>query len=91
MIIAGFSLVFIGLIFVISYPINRKKNSRCSAETNGTLSEIRKRFDHDSDLKSMHVYSFRHETKALHIMGWVKVNDSSGSSVRVITTRSREA
>lgn len=58
MIIAGIVVLFIGFIFIIAYPINKKKNTRCTAETQGTLADIRERFDSEGSLKSMHVYSY---------------------------------
>ncbi len=39
----GFMLFVLGIIFIIVAPINKKKNSRCSAKTQGKLLEIRKR------------------------------------------------
>ena len=58
MIIAGFMVFVIGVIFIISYPINRKKNARCSEQTQGTLSAIRERNNSKGSLKDMHVYSY---------------------------------
>lgn len=59
MIIAGFSLFVIGLIFIIAYPINKKKNARCTAHVQGVLSDIRARYDSDGRLKDRHVYSYQ--------------------------------
>ncbi len=59
MLIAGIVVLFIGFIFIISYPINRKKNTRCTMETQGTLVDIRGRFNSKGRLKSMHVYSYQ--------------------------------
>ena len=39
----GFMLFVLGIIFIIVAPINRKKNSRCSAKAQGRLLEVRKR------------------------------------------------
>lgn len=58
MMIVGFVLFFVGFIFVIAYPINKRKNARCSAETQGMLYEIRKRYNSEGDLKDMHIYSY---------------------------------
>ena len=41
--IAGFSLFVLGLIFIIVSPINKKKNSRCSAQAEGKLIDIQRR------------------------------------------------
>ena len=54
----GLILLFIGFIFMISYPINKKKNARCSEQTQGELIKIRKRYDSEGSLKSKHVYSY---------------------------------
>ena len=40
---AGLALFLLGIIFIIVAPINKKKNSRCSAQTQGTLVDIRRR------------------------------------------------
>lgn len=40
---AGFGLFLLGIIFIIVSPINRKKNARCSAQTQGMLVEIKRR------------------------------------------------
>lgn len=41
MAVAGFALLVIGIVFVIVAPINKKKNNRCTAQTEGTLIERR--------------------------------------------------
>ena len=41
--IAGFALFLLGVVFVIVAPINKKRNARCSAQTQGTLADIRRR------------------------------------------------
>lgn len=43
MAIAGFALFLLGIILIIVAPINKRKNARCSAETQGVLQEIRRR------------------------------------------------
>lgn len=58
MAIAGFVLFSIGLIFIIVAPINKRKNQRCSAKTQGMLIENRARYDSDGPLPDMHVYSY---------------------------------
>lgn len=40
MAVVGLVLFLVGIIFVIVAPINMRKNSRCSAETQGVLSDI---------------------------------------------------
>ncbi|MBE6003803.1 MAG: DUF3592 domain-containing protein [Lachnospiraceae bacterium] len=58
MLIAGFVIFFIGIIFIISYPINMNKNSRCTAQTQGTLTDIRGRFNSQGSTKDLHVYTY---------------------------------
>ena len=43
--IIGFIVFVLGIIFVIVAPINKRKNTRCSAQTQGTMKKI---FDTDS-------------------------------------------
>lgn len=40
MTVAGFSLFVLGIILLISYVAGKKKNARCSAQTQGTLERI---------------------------------------------------
>ncbi|MBR6408155.1 MAG: DUF3592 domain-containing protein [Clostridia bacterium] len=56
--IAGFALFVLGLVFVIVAPINMRKNSRCSEQTQGTLSDIRARYNSNGRLPDMYVYSY---------------------------------
>ena len=58
MAIAGFVTLFVGLVLIICYPINKKKNARCAAQTQGTLSDIRRRYGTGGNLKNMHVYTY---------------------------------
>lgn len=59
MIITGFAIFFIGAVLVICYPINKRKNARCSAQTQGVLKEIRARYNSSGSIKDMHVYSYQ--------------------------------
>lgn len=59
MLIAGFSLIVLGDILIISYFINKNKNKRCSEETQGRLVDIVEREDSDGPIPSMYVYSYR--------------------------------
>ena len=59
MAITGIVVLFIGITLIISYPINKRKNSRCTAQTQGTLARVRKRYNKNGNLKSMHVYTYR--------------------------------
>lgn len=54
----GFAIFVLGLIFVIVAPINKRKNTRCSAETQGTLINIIERRNSDGRLPSMYLYSY---------------------------------
>lgn len=58
MAIAGLVLFFVGIILVVCYPINKKKNARCSAQTQGVLSGIRPRFDSEGSQKDAHIYTY---------------------------------
>ena len=59
--IAGVALFLfgIGVILVIVAPLGKKKNNRCSAQTQGTLIDIRERYNSDGPLPSMKIYSYR--------------------------------
>ena len=54
----GFGLFLLGLIFMIVAPINRRKNKRCSEQAQGTLCDIRKRYNSNGRLPDMYVYSY---------------------------------
>ena len=60
MAIAGVALFLFGLgvILIIVAPIGMKKNNRCSAQTPGTLTAIRERYDSNGRLPSLKVYSY---------------------------------
>ena len=55
--IAGFVTLVLGIVLVICYAYNKRKNARCTAQTQGTLSEI---IVHDSDgsPKDVHIYTY---------------------------------
>lgn len=59
MAMVGIVLLFVGFILVISYPINKKKNARCSMQTQGVLIGIRKRLNTDGVQKDAHIYSYQ--------------------------------
>jgi len=61
MTITGIVVLFIGFTLIISYPINRKKNARCTQQTQGVLEEVRRRYNSKGSLKSMHIYSYQVE------------------------------
>jgi len=55
----GLIVLFIGLIFIIAYPYNKKKNARCSAQTQGVLAEVRERRDANDNKYNMYVYAYQ--------------------------------
>ena len=57
--VIGFCLFVIGLCFIISYPINKRKNSRCTAQTQGELVSVIERENSEGPTKDLHVYSYR--------------------------------
>lgn len=68
--VIGLVVLFIGVILVICYPINKNKNNRCTAETKGVLENIQARFNSKGVQKPMHIYSYevdgvRYELKTL--------------------------
>ncbi len=56
--IAGFALFVMGIVFIIIAPINKRKNTRCSAETQGMLSDIQERYNSKGRLPCMYVYTY---------------------------------
>ena len=58
MAIAGFAIFLLGIIFVIVSPINKRKNARCSAQTQGTLQEIRKWKNSKGHNRHTYIYSY---------------------------------
>ncbi len=59
MLIAAFVVFVVGLILIICYPINKSKNRRCSAQTEGILVNILQKLNDDGVHQSKHVYSYR--------------------------------
>ena len=57
--VIGFCLFVIGLCFIISYPINKRKNSRCTAQTQGELVSVIERENYEGPIADLHVYSYR--------------------------------
>jgi len=56
--VLGFALFVLGIVFVIVAPINRRKNTRCSVQTQGMLINVLKRANSKGSLPSMYVYSY---------------------------------
>ncbi len=55
----GLALFILGIIFVIVAPINMRKNSRCSAQTQGILGGAQKRYNSRGRLPDMYIYVYR--------------------------------
>lgn len=55
----GFALFVLGITFLISYPISKRKNARCSAQTRGTLSDSIRTRNSNGDIRRTDVYSYR--------------------------------
>lgn len=56
--IIGFGLFILGVIFIICYKINKNKNKRCSAQTEGTLMEIFETTDSNGSTGHAYLYSY---------------------------------
>ncbi len=54
----GFGLFLLGIIFVILAPINKRKNARCSEQTQGILQDIRTRYNSKGFTGLMYYYSY---------------------------------
>ncbi len=58
MAVAGFALFVLGIIFIIVAPINKRKNARCSEQTQGELRDVIERENSNGPLPNMYVYSY---------------------------------
>lgn len=67
MAVAGFTLFLLGVILLICYPIGKRKDKRCSAQTKGTLINRVEREDSDGPLPDMKVYSYYVDGKEYQI------------------------
>ena len=56
--ILGFSLFLLGLIFMIVAPINKRKNKRCSAQTQGTLMKVFETENSNTSTGHAYIYSY---------------------------------
>ena len=54
----GLFLFLLGIILVIVAPIGKHKNNRCKAQTQGTLINIRERYNSKGRLASMKTYAY---------------------------------
>ena len=58
MAILGFMLFVLGIVFVIVAPINKKKNARCSMETQGILCGVRENDNSHGSNGHTYIYSY---------------------------------
>lgn len=72
----GFAIFVLGLIFVIVAPINKRKNTRCSAQTQGTMSDIIHRRNSDGPLPSMYVYSYTVNGTEYHTKSTIRSSEA---------------
>ena len=56
--IVGFSLFVLGLVFVIVAPINKRKNARCSAQTEGVLRNVFAKRSSRGSAGNTYIYSY---------------------------------
>ena len=56
--IVGFSLFVLGLVFVIVAPINKKKNARCSAQTERVLRNVFAKRSSRGSAGNTYIYSY---------------------------------
>ncbi len=79
---AGFAIFILGIIFVIVAPINKRKNKRCSAQTQGVLTGSYRRGSSRDSAGRTYVYSYsvdgiEYQIKSPNISSEVgKVGDS---------------
>lgn len=55
---AGFALFLLGLSFLIAGPISKKKNTRCSEQIQGTLTNIRQNHSSEHGSRNVYYYSY---------------------------------
>ena len=55
---AGLFLFLLGIIFVIVAPINKRKNTRCSAEAQGMLCDIHRSVNSKGSRTTKYIYSY---------------------------------
>ncbi len=55
---AGFALFLLGICFVITAQIHKKKNARCSEQAKGMLVDIKRRYNSEGNLPDMYYYSY---------------------------------
>ena len=58
MLIVGAMSLVVGVILLICCPIGRRRNARCTARAQGTLRDIRARYNSNGFLPDTHVFSY---------------------------------
>lgn len=58
MAIAGFTLFLLGVVLLICYPIGKRKNKRCSAQTTGVFAGRKARYNSKGSLPDMKYYTY---------------------------------
>ena len=56
--VAGFALFVLGIIFVIVAPLNKRKNARCSEETQGVLKDVLRNRNSQGNTGYTYIYSY---------------------------------
>ena len=67
MLIIGFMVFVVGWILIICYPFNKRKNARCSAQTQGELVKILRRRSSDGPSKDAHIYAYQVDGVEYHL------------------------
>ena len=72
------ALFLLGIIFIIIAPINKKKNARCSAKTQGTLEGTQARYNSKGSLPDMNFYSYLVDGVEYQIKSTVRSSEANG-------------
>ena len=75
---AGLALFILGLIFVIVAPINKRKNARCSAQTEGRLRDAWIRSHPDGAAGHSYVYSYSVNGVEYQIRSTIRTSQANG-------------
>ena len=79
---AGFALFVLGIIFVIVAPINKRKNARCSEQTEGTLTGVRRRSNSNGTAGHTYVYSYRVDGIEYQIKSTIRSSQANATGDR---------
>ncbi|MBR0413897.1 MAG: DUF3592 domain-containing protein [Clostridia bacterium] len=58
MAVAGFTFFLLGVVLLICYPIGKRKNKRCSAQTQGVFVGTKARYNSKGSLPDMKYYTY---------------------------------